>query len=462
MPSRPVLPILLLIILLTPRLPAQSAPPPLDHAGRTRVVEAAVRLLEERYVFPGIGRTCGERITAQLKSGAYDSLTDHAAFARRLTDDLQAVSADRHMRVRARMPAPGQGADTPPAIRRHREQRQIAQLNNGFDRVEVLEGNIGYVNITGFPPADRAAPTASAAMAIVENTDALIIDLRRNGGGSPSGIRFICSYFFGEKTHLNSLYWREGNRTEEFWTLDSIPGRRRPDLPLFILTSGFTFSGGEEFAYNLKTRKRATLIGETTGGGANPGGFFPLDPPFGMFIPTGRAVNPVTGDNWEGKGVEPDIRADSADALDIALGRARAAVEERRLLAEAAFLRADSALRSALLAAERAEGTGRAPEAQLTVDRALDAARRAEIADEEMINALGYEYLGKKAPAMAVHVLSYNARTYPASANAYDSLGEACRVAGDTGAAIRNYRKSLELNPDNPGARKALSEMGAK
>jgi C-terminal processing protease CtpA/Prc len=163
-----------------------------------------------------------------------------------------------------------------------------------------MDGNVGDLEITRFPPVELGRPTAVAAMKFLENVDALIIDIRHNGAGNPSTIQLVCSHFFGEKTHLYSLYGRERNRTQEFWTLDSIGGKRRPDLPLFVLTSRHTFSGGEEFAYNLKTGKRATLIGETTGGGANPGMFFPLNPPIGMLVPTGRAINPVPGDNREG------------------------------------------------------------------------------------------------------------------------------------------------------------------
>jgi C-terminal processing protease CtpA/Prc len=423
------------------------------------VVEAAAKQLEERYVFPDVGKNCGDHIKARLASGAYDAIADREAFARKLTDELQSISHDRHMRVRVRMPQRPAGEPVDPAIERYRIRREMAEDNFGFARVEVLEGNIGYLDITGFPPVELAGPTAAAAMKLLENVDALIVDLRRNGGGSPGTIQFISSYFFAGKTHLNSLIWREGARTQEFWTLDSIPGKRRPDIPIFVLTSGYTFSGGEEFAYNLKTRKRATLIGETTGGGANPGGFFPLDPPIGMFIPTGRALNPVTGDNWEGKGVEPDIRADSAQALALALEQARSAATDGRKLAEEKIARAAERLATQLREAERHAPDDPAAAREI-VTRALDEARSADIADEISVNILGYEYLGKKNYPMAVQVLGYNARTFPRSANVYDSLGEGYMKSGNSALAIENYRKTLQVNPDNPGAREALRSLG--
>ncbi len=143
-------------------------------------------------------------------------------------------------------------------------------------------------------------------------------------------IRYVSSWFFAEPSHLNSLYWRAGERTEEFWTYDDIPGVKRPDVPLFVLTSNYTFSGAEEFSYNMLTQKRATLIGEVTGGGANPGGVRAINERFTVFIPLGAAVNPITGTNWERVGVTPHIEVSADEAFDIALEMAQAAAEAFR------------------------------------------------------------------------------------------------------------------------------------
>jgi C-terminal processing protease CtpA/Prc len=153
-------------------------------------------------------------------------------------------------------------------------------------------------------------------MALLANTDALIIDLRANGGGSPEMVQYLCSYFFeGEPVHLNDLYFRPENETRQFWTLSWIPGRRYVGKPLYLLTSSRTFSGAEEFAYDMQTQKRATIVGETTGGGANPGGPVDIAAGFEVFVPMGRAINPVTQTNWEGKGVEPEVKCAAAEAL---------------------------------------------------------------------------------------------------------------------------------------------------
>lgn len=132
-------------------------------------------------------------------------------------------------------------------------------------------------------------------------------------------VSFLASYFFGpDSVHLNDLYWREGNRTQQFWTVAHLPGRRYTDRPVYLLTGGHTFSAGEEFAYDLQSLKRAVVIGEATGGGANPGGPVRIGEHFTAFIPTGRAINPVTKTNWEGAGVKPDVAAPEAQALRVA------------------------------------------------------------------------------------------------------------------------------------------------
>ena len=156
-------------------------------------------------------------------------------------------------------------------------------------------------------------------MNFVANTDALIFDLRQNGGGDPVMVALICSYLFGDKpVHLNDLYWRKGDHTDEFWTKPNVAGKRYGDKDIYILTSSRTFSGAEEFSYNLKNLKRATIVGETTGGGAHPGGTVRLHEHFGVFVPIGRAISPITKTNWEGTGVEPDVKVSKEQALKTA------------------------------------------------------------------------------------------------------------------------------------------------
>jgi C-terminal processing protease CtpA/Prc len=202
---------------------------------------------------------------------------------------------------------------------------KMAQKNNAsYRRVERLAGNVGYLELDNFAHSDLAAGPAAAAMTFLANTDALIIDLRRNGGGSPQGVALLCSYFFDadKPVLLNTMYWRRGDRTEEFWTLKDLAGPRYVGKDLYVLTSSRTFSGAEECAYNFQCLKRGTIVGETTGGGAHPGGTRPINDHFMMFVPTGRAINPITKTNWEGVGVKPDIDVPADKALDTAHQRA--------------------------------------------------------------------------------------------------------------------------------------------
>jgi retinol-binding protein 3 len=295
---------------------ARAQAPSLDAKTQDEVVNKIAGLLQENYVFPDVAGKAGKFIQEQLAKGAYNSLTSPHMFSEQLTKDLQSVTHDKHMRVFMAPPPPDKKED--PAEREMRFVHQDARNNFGFYKLERLSGNVGYLDLRGFSPAQFGGATAIAAMNFLANSDAVIIDLRKNGGGDPSMIQLISSYFFKEPTHLNNLYWRKGDHTDQFWTLPYVPGKSMAETPVFVLTSARTFSGAEEFTNNLKVLKRAKIIGETTGGGANPGGFFPIAAGLGMFIPTGRAVNPVTKANWEGTGVEPDEKVPAKEAFNVA------------------------------------------------------------------------------------------------------------------------------------------------
>ena len=294
---------------------------PVDAATRAEVIDALLKQLRESYVFPEVAQKMEAAVRERARNKEYDQLTSAQAFAAALTTHLQEVSRDKHLRVRySPEPAPvRQRRAEPSAEERERFRSFGRRINYGFEKVERLPGNVGYLDFRGFFDPEGGADTVAAAMNFLANTDALIIDLRQNGGGDPRMVALITSYLFGgEPVHLNSLYWREGDRTEEFWTLKSVPGKRYEGKDVYVLTSNRTFSGAEEFSYNLKNLRRATIVGETTGGGAHPGGMFRLAEHFGAFIPTGRAINPITKTNWEGVGVKPDIEVPADQALKTA------------------------------------------------------------------------------------------------------------------------------------------------
>ena len=294
----------------------------IDATVRTQVIDGMLKRLDESYVFPDVAKKMEQSIRERVSKKEYDQITSAKEFVTKLTNDLQEVSHDKHLRVRYSynpLPELNGPRREPTAEEREERKREFTWMNHGFSKVERLRGNIGYIEFFNFLDADLGADTVAAAMNFISGTDALIIDLRNNGGGNPEMVALVCSYLFGpEPVHLNDLYWREGNRTEQFWTRKEVAGKRYLNKDVYILTSKRTFSAAEEFTYNLKNLKRATIVGETTGGGAHPGGGFRLNEHFGMFVPTGRAISPITKTNWEGTGVTPDIDVPADQALVVA------------------------------------------------------------------------------------------------------------------------------------------------
>jgi retinol-binding protein 3 len=298
----------------------------IDAAERARVVERAAVLLDSFYVFPDVARRMGDSARARLARHEYDGIGSGPAFARRLTDDFTAISHDKHLAVRysarilPQLPPDNGPPQAPSPDDVARRRAEAAQENCSFEKVERMEGNVGYLKFDGFDDVDYCAETVAAAMTFLSGTRALIIDLRQNGGGSPRMVELISSYLFDSRTHLNDLWTRSTNRTEEFWTRDSVAGRKFGGTkPVYVLTSSRTFSGAEEFSNNLKTLKRATIVGETTGGGAHPVRPRGIDDHFFIGVPFARAINPITKSNWEGTGVAPDVKVPAADALATAV-----------------------------------------------------------------------------------------------------------------------------------------------
>ncbi len=292
-----------------------------DTNAKRQTVETLIKTLNQRYVFPDKAAEVERALKAKLASGGYDSITDGMAFARSLTADVNAIAKDAHFNVQyseETLPPRREATQPSPAeIENYRRNNRL--MNGAFERVERLIGNVGYIKFNGFAAKEDAARPIKAAMEFVADTDALIFDVRDNGGGSPGTVQLLCSYLFGEKpVHLNDLYWREGNQTTQFWTLKKVEGKRYLDREVYILTSKRTGSAAEEFTYNLKNLRRAMVVGSTTWGGANPGGVVRLNDHFAAFVPTGRAINPITKTNWEGTGVEPDISVKPEEALKTA------------------------------------------------------------------------------------------------------------------------------------------------
>lgn len=284
------------------------------------LIDEALRLLRSRYIFPEKAEQAAKLVEEHRATGAYRGLDDEA-LGERLTADLFSVCADKHLRVRPRDPDMAMALTPEEMEAAFHEQERL----DGYRivKVERLPGNIGLIELSGIADAARGGRAFAAAMELVAQTHALIFDLRRNRGGSPDGVTFWCSFLFPDSmTHLNSIYDGESGRTKQFWTLPWLPGPRYLDRPVYVLCSGNTFSAGEEFCYNLKHLGRAALIGEVTRGGAHPTDFLPLSDTMEITIPIARSVHPVTGTNWEGVGVQPDVPVPAEQACQVAYGAA--------------------------------------------------------------------------------------------------------------------------------------------
>lgn len=281
---------------------------------RSPEIDALISQLTDYYVFPDVARQVCDVLRNRLAEGDYQGLAADEAFAAAVTTDLQSVNGDKHLRL---LHSVDEVADEvfDPLI--DRQESELA--GHGFAKVERLPGNVGLLDIRLLYTAEVSGGAAVAAMNLVATTDVLVIDLRRNGGGDPATVALLCSYLFDKSVHLNDLYFRPDDSTTQYWTQPFVVGPKFGGTkPVYVLTSSYTFSGAEELSYNLQQLKRATLVGETTRGGAHPGGRYRVGPHLKSSVPSGRAINPVSGTNWEGVGVQPDIALPADEAFDAA------------------------------------------------------------------------------------------------------------------------------------------------
>lgn len=311
-------------------LPQEAEIRELTAEQRQKVVSEIADLLVEQYLSPETGKACADHIRARLAEGAYDDVTDPTQFAVMLTRDLHTVDDDSHLRVEAGLPHAFLDHDKLDSEEvRRRMCERFRRDNFGFRKLEMLDDNIGYLDLRAFAPPEVAGDTAVAAMALLAHCDAVVIDLRENGGGSMGMVQLIASYFFAQPKHLISSETRGQALIEQSWTQAYVPGKRMPHTPLFILTSRRTASAAEEFTYDLKHHGRATVIGETTAGAGHGAFMARVADTFNVVMPHGRPIHPVTGTGWDRVGVKPDIEVPASQALTRARLEALKAVRVR-------------------------------------------------------------------------------------------------------------------------------------
>lgn len=298
---------------------------PMDTATKNAIIMNLNQEMQNKYVFPEIAEKVEKMLLKRQKNGDYQKITSAEAFASTLTEHLQSETRDKHLAVHfSYNEIPIKNADS---IQTQADTEQQAAdelafmkwVNFGVERVERLSGNVGYLELNGFGKTEIVGNAINAAMTLLNASDALIIDLRRNGGGDPNTVALLASYFTPAETHFGDIYNRSENKTQQFWSAShtSTP-RYDKNKKVYVLTSKQTFSAPEDFAYTLQSLKRSTTVGEVSGGGAHPVDGVRLHAHFIAAIPFGRSINSITKTNWEGVGVIPEIKVDADKALKTA------------------------------------------------------------------------------------------------------------------------------------------------
>ncbi len=322
----PRLVLLLFVVTIAVGVQAQS----LDRAFAEESIRRIADLVEESYVNASAAKDCAQHLRQRVDAGTFLDAAAASAFAASVTEELRTHCKDPHLEVTLRAP-PSTSTPARPPEDPNAWMGDLRERNFDFVKCERLAGNVGYLQLNSFPPPELAGATAEAAMGWLANADAIIIDLRWNSGGSGAMVNVLATYFFAEPVLLTTTYRRATNRTTENSTLPRVAGTRMPKTPLYLLTSAATFSAAEAFAAPLQALKRATVVGERTKGGANPGRVRRVNDLFDVFIPVGATRVAVNDTTWEGTGIAPDVVASASEALRVAH---RAAVA--RVIAESA------------------------------------------------------------------------------------------------------------------------------
>jgi hypothetical protein len=340
MTARPLAAIVLSVLVLgaTPSPAPVASPTPVETTApsairaftlqiRASTLDGAEKALSG-YVFQN--RVSAIRQLLAANRASYMEIADPRVFADAVTKDLYSVAHDKHLRLQYSDMVLAMDAKQPSAVDIAQVVQMFASRNYGVLGTLRLRGNIGYLHLGNFGPMPQSKAAIDAAMTMLSNTDAMVIDVRHNGGGDPDSLDYLMGYFYSHPTELTSIVLVHDGKSQTIrqFSAAKVAGRRYLGKPLYVLTDNMTFSCAEQFSYDMKSLHRALLIGATTGGGANPGDFVRLNDHFDIFIPNGYSRNPYTRTNWEGVGVVPDVAMDPAGALLDAYKRALTAAPD--------------------------------------------------------------------------------------------------------------------------------------
>jgi len=427
-----------------------------DKAYRDGVLRKVAEIVETKYVLEDKSKGFADAFRAKCAAGAYDTLTDAKIFAETVTADLIAITGDKHLNFRV-MVSSDVGEKASGSLHHPvRYFRLRLKENVGFQKLEWIEPGIGYIDLRRFYSFDQAKDMAVAAMTFLSNARAIIIDVRENGGGSGD---YLSSYFLPYPTPLSGSFARQTGALTENWTRRDIGLEPRLDVPLFILTGPNTFSASEAFAYDMQALKRARLVGEPTKGGAHSTDVFGIDSQFEFYISTERAVSPVTGGNWEGTGVIPDIRVPAVSALDTALVEARKAAEAFGTTKDAGLKAAVDEMQTLADEAARLYREGKDREAAAALDALVGRIRAAGLASEFFMWVFAYNFQAPEDERMLFAILEKNVEIFPRSFTAFEILASVYASRGKTELALGYFRKVLEWDPGNRNAVKMIKEL---
>jgi hypothetical protein len=400
-------------------------------------------LLQKNYIFPEKAKLIGAHLKGAYRDGKFKKYELLDSFSTALTKEVRFINDDKHLGIKPIF------VPTKEKIESNQDSYEIylhnltdnRKLANGFREVKIIDGNIGYLNFNFF--IHETNQTIDSYLYLLEKTDAIIIDLRTNGGGSPKTVQYLCSYFLKAPLLLNTLYFRKDNYTEEFWVKE-VNGKKRLDVPLFIITGAKTFSGAEEFSYNMQTQKRATLVGETTGGGANPAESFEINSLLEIFIPTGTGINPVTKTNWEGIGVIPEYKTTKDMAYDKTLELATKAAENYRSKNAAESKKLYQELQTSIDQQTKPLNEGDLAKMDQQLFQVIKKMTESDLFNEDAVDVLSTDYTKTK-PYIAESILKSNAELHPKSPIAFLKYGDLLEQNGKKGDATAVLKKAVEV-----------------
>jgi hypothetical protein len=419
--------------------------PPVTLDQTTAIIKKAQQLMIENYVFLDKAELVNKHLDQLMSEHYFDPYTKPHDLAIAITDQMRKITKDKHLGVYSPRPKEPENNGQVSFFRDLPKYQKPM-----FKEFNTLKNNIGYIDMRYFGGDQTHLDQIDAVMHYLSTADAFIIDMRNNGGGSPRTVNYLSSYFFKEHFLLNTIYTRANDHTEELMTVD-VKGKKLPKVPVYILTSNYTFSGAEDFSYTMQNHgNRATIIGEVTGGGAHPTMQIPLSDGFRIAVPFARTINPITKTNWEGVGVIPDVKI----SADNALARAK------EMAAIGALKYKNSIITPLATALNKLEGKIPSKEEEESILKILKEAVQINMFSEDDINTLGYNYLSVNNVNAAAVIFNSNTLSFPTSANTYDSYGEALLLQGKKEQGIINYKKSVKLNPDNQFGIKVLKGLG--